>query len=288
LKLLITGGSGFIGTHTAKAALESGFEVRILDISQPKLKDNNVEYFEGDILSKESCANAVQGCDKVLHLAAYSRSGPSIEMWSDCLETNINGTINMLEASLKEKVSKFVYAGSSTFYGNNLGVQKVGDTGDFLNFYGLSKYVGEELTNQFSKNLGLNTTNLRYFNVYGVGQPTEGAHGLVMGFFAEARKHGLKVEIHGTGEQRRDFIHVKDVANANLAALGNLKSGMTYNVGSGINTSINELAEIFQLQAVHTKRRTGDAEITLADIEDTVQDLNWKPEIPLDEGILDL
>ena len=189
---------------------------------------------------------------------------------------------------MQEKVSKFVYAGSSTFYGNNIGVQKVGDFGDFLNFYGLSKYVGEELTNQFSRNFNLNTTNLRYFNVYGEGQPVEGAYALVMGVFAKAARNGETVEIHGDGEQRRDFVHVRDVARANLAALDNDYSGGTYNIGSGTNISINELASLFNLQVKHTQRRVGDAEITLADITSTMRDLDWAPKIELLEGILKL
>jgi UDP-glucose 4-epimerase len=288
MRLLITGGCGFIGAHTVNLALQNGYEVRVLDLNKPKLKLAEVEYIQGDIMSSEDCFKATKGIERVLHLAAYSRSGPSIDNWAFCLETNINGTKNVLEASLQSGVSKFVYAGSSTFYGNNLGVQRVGEQGDFLNFYGLSKYVGEEITNQFSKHFGLNTTVLRYFNVYGEGQPTEGAYGLVMGIFAQARKLGIEVEIHGNGEQRRDFIHVRDVASANLAALATAKSGMTYNVGSGSNVSINELARMFKLRTKYTERRVGDAEITLAEIDSTKEELSWQPEIDLEKGIQEL
>lgn len=288
MKLLITGGCGFIGMHTLELALMHDYEVRVLDLAEPKIRISNVEYVKGDILSKATCSAAVRGVDRVLHLAAYSRSGPSVGMWSECLDTNINGTINLLAASQAVSVSKFIYAGSSTFYGNQLGIQKVGDRGDFLNFYGLSKYVGEELANQFGLHLGMNTTNLRYFNVYGVGQPTEGPYGLVMGIFARAKKQNQSVEIHGDGEQRRDFIHVEDVAKANLAALNLEFSGGTYNVGSGKNVSINELAAMFGLEVQHVDRRIGDAAITLADITKTTVDLNWNPSIGLEKGIRDL
>lgn len=288
MKLLITGGCGFIGSHTAAMAVQAGHKVRIVDVSEPSTKLKEVDYVNGDIRSKEICSNVIKDVDKVLHLAAYSRSGPSISMWSECLDTNINGTINILEVAQKSKVSKFVYAGSSTFYGNQIGIQKVGDKGDFLNFYGLSKYVGEEITNQFALHFGLNTTILRYFNVYGPGQPTEGPYGLVMGIFAEAKRQGRKAEIHGTGEQRRDFIHVTDVARANLSALSSEFSSRTYNVGSGKNISINELAQLFSLKTSHVERRKGDAEITLADIEQTKEDLDWKPKIELSSGIQSL
>jgi nucleoside-diphosphate-sugar epimerase len=269
-------------------AVHEGYQVRIVDLDKPTTPLQEVDYVIGDIRSKEICSKVLKGVDKVLHLAAYSRSGPSISNWAECLDTNINGTINILEAAQESGVSKFVYAGSSTFYGNQLGLQKVGDKGDFLNFYGLSKYVGEELTNQFSLHFGLNTTNLRYFNVYGPGQPTEGPYGLVMGIFAEAKKSGRKVEIHGSGEQRRDFIHVKDVAKANLLALNSEFSCRTYNVGSGDNISINELAQLFSLITENVQRRKGDAEVTLADIEATIRDLDWKPEVDLVSGIKSL
>jgi UDP-glucose 4-epimerase len=288
MKLLITGGCGFIGTHTVELAQAQGYEIRVLDLLEPKVRKPDIEYVKGSVLSEETCHIAVRGVDRVLHLAAYSRSGPSVSMWSECLNTNINGTINILAASQAENVSKFVYAGSSTFYGNRIGIQKVGDQGDFLNFYGLSKYMGEELTNQFGLHLGLNTTNLRYFNVFGIGQPTEGPYGLVMGIFARAKKLNQSVEIHGTGEQRRDFIHVEDVARANLAALNLESSGGTYNVGSGKNVSINDLAKMFDLETKHVEKRIGDAAITLADITKTIEDLEWIPEIELEKGIKDL
>jgi UDP-glucose 4-epimerase len=288
MRLLITGGCGFIGSHTAKMAVQAGYQVRIVDLCDPSVPLEDVDYIKGDIRSKEICSKVFKGVEKVLHLAAYSRSGPSTSMWAECLNTNINGTINILEAAIQSEVSKFVYAGSSTFYGNLLGLQKVGDKGDFLNFYGLSKYVGEEITNQFALHFGLNTINLRYFNVYGPGQPIEGPYGLVMGIFAEAKKRGQKVQIHGTGEQRRDFIHVTDIARANLSALNVEYSSRTYNVGSGVNTSINELAQLFSLETEYVERRTGDAEITLADIEQTKTDLEWAPNIDLVSGIQSL
>jgi UDP-glucose 4-epimerase len=288
MKILITGGCGFIGSHTTRLAVQNGYEVRVVDTIDPLISLEGVEYLKGDVRSKDTCSRAIIGIDKVLHLAAYSRSGPSISMWPECLDTNINGTINVLEAALNGNVSKFVYAGSSTFYGNQLGIQKVGDRGDFLNFYGLSKYVGEELTNQFSLHLGLNSTILRYFNVYGAGQPTEGPYGLVMGIFSEAKKKRRKVQIHGSGNQRRDFIHVSDVARANLAAIKFEIPGRTYNIGSGENISITELAGLFGLQTENIERRRGDAEVTLADIEQTITDLAWKPEMSLANGIQNL
>ena len=288
MRILVTGGSGFIGTHTVRLLLSEGHFVRILDLNRASFLHENLEYLEGDILSKSDCMKATADMDWVLHLAAYSRSGPSTAMWQECLSTNIVGTINILDASHQFGVKRFVYAGSSTYYGNLTGMQCVGDPPDFLNFYGISKYTGEEITNQFSKYFQLPTINLRYFNVYGPGQPVDGAYGLVMGIFAKACKDKLGVEIHGTGEQRRDFIHVVDVARANLAALQTHQSAKTYNIGSGNNISINDLAKYFNLKTIHVTSRIGDAAETLADIATTRLELDWEPTISLRSGIADL
>jgi nucleoside-diphosphate-sugar epimerase len=286
--VLVTGGSGFIGSHTVKCLLSKGYKVRVLDLVPPHSHHKNLEFYEGNILDLDSCLRSIQGITHVLHLAAYSRSGPSVDNWKICLETNITGTQNMLEACLSKQIDRFVYAGSSTFYGNRIGVQKVGDPGEFLNFYGLSKYFGEELVTQFAKQFGISSNILRYFNVYGSGQPTEGPYGLVMGIFAKAFRENRVVEIHGTGEQRRDFIHVEDVAEANVAALETRSDGNTLNIGSGSNVSINELAELFDLKFVRVPRRIGDAEITLADIGQSRSILNWEPKISLPVGIENL
>jgi len=288
MRILVTGGSGFIGTHTVRLLLSEGHFVRILDLNRPSFAHENLEYLQGDVLSKSDCMKATDDMDWVLHLAAYSRSGPSTAMWQECLTTNIIGTINILDASHQFGVKRFVYAGSSTYYGNLTGMQRIGDPPDFLNFYGISKYTGEEIANQFSRYFQLPTINLRYFNVYGPGQPIDGAYGLVMGIFAKAYQDKVMVEVHGTGEQRRDFVHVSDVATANLAALQTHLTTKTYNVGSGSNTSINELAMYFNLKTTHVNSRIGDAAETLADITTTRLELGWMPKISLKTGIADL
>jgi len=288
MRILVTGGSGFIGSHTVKLLLLEGHFVRILDLNRPSFVHENLEYFQGDILSKSDCMKATLGVDWVLHLAAYSRSGPSTSMWKECLTTNIVGSMNILDASRQSDVKKFVYAGSATYYGNLAGIQRIEDPPDLLNFYGVSKYTGEEITNQFSKFFQLSTINLRYFNVYGPGQPIDGAYGLVIGIFAKAYKDNVGVDIHGTGEQRRDFVHVTDVARANLAALQSHQSAKTYNVGSGTNISINDLALHFNLKTKHVTGRIGDAAETLADIVATRLELGWSPTISLKSGITDL
>jgi nucleoside-diphosphate-sugar epimerase len=247
-----------------------------------------MKYIQGDIRNYQTCVQAMHGVSEVIHLAAMSRSGPSLDKWEECISTNVNGTANVLKASHEHQVHRFIYAGSSTFYGNKIGLQKVEDRGDFLNFYGLTKYFGEELTTQFRMHFNMSVAIMRYFNVYGPGQPTEGAYGLVMGIFCDAALTNRRVEIHGDGQQRRDFIHVKDVARANVMALESTSIGNTFNIGSGKNTSVLELANLFKLEYSFGPRRTGDAEETLADISNTRSILGWNPEIKLEDGIATL
>ena len=142
--------------------------------------------------------------------------------------------------------------------------------------------------NQFSRNFGLETNILRYFNVYGPGQPNEGAYALVVGIFANCYLNKKPIQIHGSGEQRRDFIHVKDVVNANILAMNSDSIGKVYNIGSGRNYSINELSDFFEIEKYHVDRREGDAEETLADISLAKAELGWSPSIELNEGIYDL
>jgi UDP-glucose 4-epimerase len=283
-RVLITGGSGFIGRATARLFCENGFEVRILDLNDfPDPLD--LDYVQGDIRDIDICKRSVSGCSRVIHLAAMSRSAPSTDEWRDCLSTNIDGTTNVLEAALTEGVHSFVYAGSSTFYGNQLGPQTPSMAPDLLNFYGLSKYVGEEIVRRFSNDFGLRATVLRYFNVYGPGQPTVGPYGLVMGIFLSAKKAKSPVVIHGNGLQSRDFVFVEDVARANLIASGIEMSGKTFNIGSGTKTSILELARLLDLNFEFGPARQNDAAETWADISVSNRDLNWRPLVSLVEGL---
>jgi UDP-glucose 4-epimerase len=286
LRILVTGGSGFIGIPTCQLLVAQGHEVLVYDVRSDAKSIKGLKYLEGDVTDFESVKKATKNIDGLLHLAAMSRSGPSDSQRDQCIKVNVTGTYNVLEAAHLNTLKKVVYAGSSTFYGNHSGVQKISDQRDILNFYGLTKFVGEEITNQYFRTFNLPTTILRYFNVYGPGQPSEGGYGLVMGVFQKAKNESRAVEIHGKGDQRRDFIHVFDVAKANLAALTSDIHGKTYNIGSGTNVSILELAKLLELRFTFAPKRAGDAENTLADISETKRDLDWEPKITLEQGLL--
>lgn len=282
-KILITGGSGFIGAHTVNLALSEGYDVRVLDLVPPQV--STVEYIQGDIRDQQKCDFACNKVDYVVHLAAMARSGPSTGDWENCVSTNVTGTANMIRSALKFDIKRLVYAGSSTFYGNQLGPQTTDYAPNFLNFYGATKGFGEELVRQAHVHLSLPAVILRYFNVYGVGQPTDGNYGLVMGIFSKASQQNQSVIIDGDGSQSRDFIHVNDVSKANLAAINKGIAGATYNVGTGVKTSISDLARLFNLNFNFGPARTGDAVETWADISASEGELNWSPAISLREGI---
>jgi len=288
-KVLVTGGAGFIGKHSVIELLNLGYCVSVLDVEErPLWLPPEVSYTRGSIVDAETCEVACQSIDQILHLAAQSRSAPSVSEWEENLQVNILGTTNLLKAAKKIGVTKFVFASSSTVYGDGAVPQTPSQAPAFLNFYAWSKYSAEQLCLQFDRHFGVPTTALRYFSVYGPGQPRSGEYALVMGIFSEAKRSGERVQIYGDGLQSRDFIHVRDVAKANVAALESDCRALTLNVGSGTNTSILQLAESFGLSFDFAPERVGDARETLADISQTLATLDWQPTIKISEGLDEL
>ncbi len=292
-RVLVTGGAGFIGSHLVASLLEQGYDtVRVLDnFSQGKRAwlPPAVEVLEGDIVCPEDCARACREVDGVVHLAAMSKSGPSFDLFEFCMTQNAVGTQNILAAAVAAGVKKLVYAASSTCYGNAPAPQQETSPLEFLNPYALSKYVGEQSALLFNRIYQLPVISLRLFNVYGPRQPDQGAYALVLGRFLERHKRGLALQIHGSGRQQRDFIHVRDVANAMILALESLERGHVLNVGSGSNVSVQEIADLIAPQhQVREPRRLGDAEVTLAEISEIQRVLGWEPSVSFSEGLKEL
>jgi UDP-glucose 4-epimerase len=221
-------------------------------------------------------------------MAAMSRSAASLDKIETCTSANVTGTQNVLIAAKAAGVRKVVYSGSSTYYGNQPVPHREDMAGDFLNFYGLSKYVGEEYCLMFDRLYELPCVVLRYFNVYGPRQPEEGVYALVLGIFLRRAAEGKPLVIHGDGAQRRDFVHVRDVVSANLAAAGSAVRAVRMNVGSGSTVSVKELADMISPRQEFGPRRRGDAEVTLADITRTREVLGWSPKVTLREGLAEL
>jgi UDP-glucose 4-epimerase len=289
--ILVTGGAGFIGSHLCEGLLARGFHVRVLDSLIYGRRDwvpEACDFIEGDIRDIATCHRAARDSYAVLHCAAMSRSGPSQEAVEICTGSNITGTQNMLLAARDAGVKRFIYSGSSTYYGNRTPPHRESDPPDLLNIYGLTKRVGEQYTLMFDKGFGLPSIVLRYFNVYGPRQPETGAYALVLGTFLKRKAEGKPLEIHGDGSQRRDFVHVRDVVAANIAALESNLRGKVFNVGSGTSLSVKELADMISPEQIHTEARRNDSVATLADISRIQAALGWSPKISFAEGLREL
>lgn len=294
-RVLVTGGAGFIGSHLCEGLLARGYQVRALDSLVYGRRDNvpaAAEFIQGDIRDLMACRRAAEGVDGIFHCAAMSRSGPSQQQIDVCTQSNITGTQNMLLAARDAGARHFIYSGSSTYYGNRPVPHRESDPPDLLNIYGLTKQVGEEYCLLFDKTSDLSCVVLRYFNVYGPRQPQTGAYALVLGIFLNRRAENKVLEIHGGGSQRRDFVHVRDVVSANIAAFEHAGEkgvrGEIFNVGSGESLSVQELADMISPNQVHTEARKGDAAATLADISKIGRALGWSPKVSFAEGLKEL
>lgn len=289
--VLVTGGAGFIGSHLCEGLLSRGYKVRVLDnliSGRREWLPKQVEFFHGDIADQKSSAKASVGVDGIFHCAAMSRSGPSQANIELCTLANVVGTQNMLLAAREAGVRRFIYSGSSTFYGNQPPPHREDGPSQFLNAYALTKYVGEEYCRLFAQAFGMACVILRYFSVYGPRQPESGSYALVLGIFLRQWAQQQPLEIHGDGEQRRDFVHVRDVVRANIAAYESDVRCDVFNVGSGTNLSVKELADMISPAQFHAPARADDSRATLADISKIHKRLGWKPQTAFGEGLEEL
>lgn len=294
-KVLVTGGAGFIGSHVAELCQQRGFEVVVLDdFSQGKREwiPAGSTIIEGSVTDLALVRKAMVGIDGVFHLAAMSRVLPSLQGGPEaCLssaEPNIMGTINVMIAAAEAKVKKFVYSASSTYYGNTPAPHiETGPLGAETP-YAVSKYIGELYASRFSVMYGLPTVCLRYFQVYGPRCPSTGTYAMVSSIFIEQARKGEALTVHGDGSQRRDFVHVKDVAEANVRAFESNLTNDVINVGTGVSHSIKELADLISPNQIFGPARQLDMAETRADMTRCQTLLGWVPQIGFTEGTMAL
>ena len=285
-KVLVTGGSGFIGTELVEQLYAKGYTITILDRADKPDGLDHVKYIKGDLSNAARCVMACAGQDYIIHLAGKARIPESFINPDAYFDDNVVGTRNILTAASAVGVKKFVYAGSSSVYGNNTAPNKPTHKPDPLNYYAMSKLFGEHLCKQYKIMFDLNYNILRFFTVYSENQPTS----LMFGKFAQLIKEGKPVTIHGDGEFKRDYIHVSDVARACIASMESKVKNDTFNVGTGNNISVNAVVDILKkhrpdLEAINIDKPKGYAPETLADISKTKNLLNWSPETLIVPGL---
>lgn len=291
MKALVTGGAGFIGSHIVDLLIESGHEVIVLDnLSSGKIENLNkkADFVEMDLLSDQIVWNDgrsiyFEDVDTVFHVAAMPRVQPSIEDPLGSNRQNVEATLRVLEYCRKNNVRRFVFSSSSSVYGD---AEKL-PTDELcaicpMSPYALQKLVGEQYCNLYGKLYDLETVCLRYFNVYGERMSDDDlAYSTVVSVFNKQKEQGLPLTINGTGEQRRDFIYVKDVARMNLIAMEHkdLGNGEVVNVGSGKNYSVNQIAENFNSEVIYRPVVLEPKE-TLSCV-DKAKSFGWNPTVDL-------
>ncbi|KKW20862.1 MAG: hypothetical protein A2W52_03810 [Candidatus Taylorbacteria bacterium RIFCSPHIGHO2_02_49_25] len=293
VKVVVTGGAGFIGSHVTDALVLRGFEVHVIDNLSAGKKENvnpKAVFHRADIRELAALSPIIKGAQFVFHLAALPRVQYSIEHPKETHDVNVTGTLNVLMASKEGGVMRVIYSASSSAYGNQKTLPLREDMIPMPKSpYGLHKYIGEQYCRVWSAVYGIETVSLRYFNVYGPRMNPGGAYALAIGKFLKQKKEGRPLTIWGDGTQTRDFTHVSDVVRANLLAMKSKKvwGGEAINIGAGRNFSVNELAKLIGGPIVHEPPRI-EPHDTLADSSLAKKLLGWKPTVALEEGIAEL
>lgn len=299
---LVTGGAGFIGSNLCEAILKMGYRVRCLDnLSTGKqenvdlfINDPNYEFIKGDITDLDTCLQACDGVDFVLHQAAWGSVPRSIEMPLYYEEVNIRGTLNMMEAARQNGVKKFVYASSSSVYGDHPVLPKIeGQEGNLLSPYALTKRVDEEYGKLYCKLYGLDTYGLRYFNVFGKRQNPNGAYAAVIPKFIKQLLNDERPVINGDGKQSRDFTYIENVIEANIKACAASRdaAGQVYNIAYGGREYLIDiyytLAEALgkNIKPEFGPDRPGDIKHSNADISKAKNMLGYDPQYSFEDGI---
>lgn len=283
--MIVTGGAGFIGSHIVDKLVELGHQVTVIDNESSGVHENfyhnkMVNYFLYDIADYNNTRGLYNKVDYVFHCAAESRIQPAIQNPLLAVRTNTLGTATVLQCAREAGVKKVIYSSTSSAYGRkNTPPLNEEMPNDCLNPYSVSKVSGEELCKMYTKLFNLDTIIFRYFNVYGPREPLKGPYAPVVGLFLRQMKAGEPLTIVGDGTQKRDFTHVDDVVDANIRAIdyqGDLM-GTVFNVGTGTNYSVNQLAKMISNNTVFIAPRPGEAQETLADNSKLRQHIGWKP-----------
>ncbi|MCB9587398.1 MAG: SDR family oxidoreductase [Polyangiaceae bacterium] len=297
--VVVTGGSGFIGSHLVDGLLSRGAEVRVLDNFETGRRENlshvqgKIELIEGDIRDLATCQRALEGANFVLHQAALGSVPRSMATPANSLATNVGGTANIFTAARDQKLTRVVYASSSSVYGTSDKLpKKEGEEGEPMSPYALSKWMNEELAATYTRCYPMEFVGLRYFNVYGPRQDPNGAYAAVIPRFFAACRKGEAPVIFGDGLQSRDFTYIDDVVRANLLAMTmGGAAGSAYNIGAGGRTTVKDLAETiikvtgFAGAPSYQDPRPGDVKHSMADASRAKSGFGWEATTDLESGL---
>jgi UDP-glucose 4-epimerase len=292
-KVVVTGGAGFIGSHAVDLLVNEGFLVHVIDnlcAGDKKRVNPKAKLHVVDITDPEAISPIIKGAQYVFHFAALPRVQYSIEHPKETNEVNVEGTLNVLMASVAGGVKRVIYSASSSAYGDQDTLPLIESmTANPKSPYGLQKYIGELYCRVWSMIYGIETVSLRYFNVYGPRQSAEGAYALVIAKFLKQRQEGQSMTITGTGKQTRDFTHVSDVARANFLAAVSTKvgKGEVLNIGAGRNFSVNQVAKLIGGPIAYIPARIEPKDTKASNILARKM-IGWKPERKFEEGIAEL
>jgi UDP-glucose 4-epimerase len=293
-RVLITGGAGFIGSHTVDSFLKKDFNVRVIDNlvggnlkNIEHLKNNkNFQFEKQDILKLDKVRKFISECEYVVHFAGIGDIVPSIKYPKKYFENNVLGTVKLLDILNPKKIKKFVYAASSSCYGK---AKTPTDENHLINPlypYALSKYQGEQIALHWHKVYKFPVNSIRIFNAYGTRSRTTGAYGAVFGVFLKQLIAKQPLTVVGDGSQLRDFLYVSDVAEAFYLATTTGITGSIWNLGSGNPQSVKKLVQLLNpKKIIFIPKRPGEPNITYANIKKIKKDLKWKPLISFEEGV---
>jgi UDP-glucose 4-epimerase len=294
MKSLVTGGAGFIGSNLVDRLIDLGHEVVVIDNESSDAHENfywniKASNHKKDICDYTNTRELYDGVDYVFHLAAEARIQPTILNPVKATETNTLGTNIVLQCARESGVKRVIYSSTSAGYGLNDLPNIESQEDDCLNPYSVSKVNGEKLCKMYTDLFNLNTIIFRYFNAYGNRQPIRGQYAPVMGVFGRQKANNESLTIVGDGEQKRDFVNVLDIVEANIAAstqeIEDKYFGTVFNIGSGKNYSINEIATMYNHKTINIAPRVGEMKETLANIEKAKTLLGWSPAIELEEWL---
>ena len=276
MKVLVTGGAGFVGTNLIKRLLEEGHIVYSLDNYSTGKRENHIEgctYYTNDIQNILTYDDRFMTVDVVYHMAAIARIGPSFERPEDYIDTNFNGTYEVIKYCIKNDIP-LIYAGSSSKH-----------NGRFKNPYTFSKDLGEDIIKLYQTHFGLKSSITRFYNVYGPNQLLDGGYTTLIGRWINNIQNGIQCEIYGDGEQRRDFTHVDDIVDALVLIMETQAYGYEFELGRGRNHSVNEVARMFGIEPIYKDGKLGEARHTLNTDDTANKILGWNPTHELENYI---